>query len=205
LRTDPYLGARPLTLAANAAARSLDRVLLRQRGAIRVRELARFSSALDPWLRATAATHPFILDRDSSYLNWRFLDCPFASYRVFLVERGSGSPIGVAIVERVQGPRGHDAWRLSDQLTAHRRPEHTTALLKCVLREAHRAGVCSVRARDPQDAQLMRAYRGLGFQPRGADPRHLIFWRPPLDLEPETIAERAAWPVSWADGDPRLV
>lgn len=205
LRADPYLPVRPLASLANLAARAVDGVFLHRRGDTRVREVERFPASLDPWISAASKTHTFILDRNTRYLNWRFAECPFTQYRRFIVEHGPDNPIALFVAENIPDPRGHDAWEISDLLTARDRSDHISAALRMALRIARASGARSVRARNPEYEEHLRAYTALGFRSRGDDDRKIIFWRPPQILEPEVIAKRSSWPISWADPDARLV
>lgn len=206
LRAEPYLGSPPLAALANGGLKLFDRVLSAGCRQYRAREMERFPQSLTPWLAATNASYPFILDRDVAYLNWRYVDFPSVRYRRFLfATKGADQPIGYAVIEEMTGPRGYPAWEIADLLTAPDRPSELSAVLCWLIHFARQGGASSLRARNPEHAARLQCYRRLGFRPRGEENRHIVYWRPPLSIAPEVLRDRANWPISWADADPRIV
>lgn len=168
-------------------------------------EIQNFPQELDGWLSAVAWGVPIILDRNHDYLNWRYRDCPFADYRCFLFEDAPNQLIAYAVIEEIVDHRGFPAWEVQDLTCRRSRPNDARSALRILLRLARESGACSVRARDPESAILSRVYRRLGFRPRGHDDRYLVYWRAPAALPLDELADRSNWPISWADGDPRIV
>jgi GNAT superfamily N-acetyltransferase len=101
----------------------------RRRGATTIVEVERFGAEIDELWERTRGDYPVIFPRDSRFLNWRFVDCPEPSYRLFVAMHG-GRAMGYVVLRRaepVELPHGiivdlyasrHDA-RIVDALVRH--------------------------------------------------------------------------------------
>jgi len=205
LRLHPYIKSHVVASSVSGLLRIFDAGFLRYPRQVGVAEIRSFPQELEGWLSAVAKGVPITLDRGVEYLNWRYRDCPFADYRCFLFEEAPNHPIAYAVIEEIVDHRGYPSWELQDLAYQRSRPNDLQAALRILLRLARESGACSVRARDPESVVLSPVYRRLGFRPRGHDDRYLVYWRAPAALPLDELADRSNWPISWADGDPRIV
>ncbi|MFT5052172.1 MAG: hypothetical protein ACI8QZ_003604 [Chlamydiales bacterium] len=68
-------------------------------GQLAARPLTRFDDAVDPLWRAVAADYDWMIQRDASYLNWRFIDAPSGRFRALGVFDNDGHMRGYAVVQ----------------------------------------------------------------------------------------------------------
>ncbi len=204
LQASAYLSRPALGKAGDLGLGLLDRLLLHRCGEPKVTRLERFPGSLDPWLKSVAAEYPLVLQRDSEYLNWRYVDFEGHRYQRLLFERG-GEPLGYAVTKVCKEPGRGRVWDLLDVFARRGRRSDHTAILRSVLREAKGMGVGAVRSWDPHDPVARRSYKQVGFRPRGTDDRSIILWRTPHYLEPEQVNDRANWPFQLGDIEPSLL
>lgn len=94
---------RLFPLLANPLLRLRDFVKqsLRAPGASSIVEVDRFGPEIDELWERTRGDYPVIFPRDARFLNWRFVDCPEPSYRLFVARRG-GRAVGYVVLRRAE-------------------------------------------------------------------------------------------------------
>ncbi len=94
---------RLFPLVANPLLRLRDSVKqsLHAPGASSIVEVDRFGPEIDELWERTRGDYPVIFPRDARFLNWRFVDCPEPSYRLFVARRG-GRAVGYVVLRRAE-------------------------------------------------------------------------------------------------------
>ena len=88
---------------ANPALQLRDRTKrsLRRPEASTIVEVDTFGSEIDELWARTREDYPVIFPRDAQFLNWRFVDCPEPTYRLFVAKRG-GRVVGYVVLRRAE-------------------------------------------------------------------------------------------------------
>ena len=153
--------ARPAALVAGGAARAVFGLKRAHRAAagIELAEIASFGDEYDALWRSIEPDHGVAVVKDAAYLNWRYVQCPAASYHRVAARRG-GELAGY-IVWRDRGPND-DAYVLELAARADSRPV-LSALLLAALEDMARNDTGLVMASFPASAASVATLRSAGF------------------------------------------
>ncbi len=189
--------ARPAAMAAGAAARALFGLKRRHRAAagIDLAEIASFGEEYDALWRSTEPRGGVAIVKDARYLNWRYVQCPAASYR--RVAAWSGGELAGYIVWRDRGPN-NDGYVLEFACKGNSRPV-LSALLLAALEDMARNDTGLVMASFPASAACVRVMRSAGFGAWATRLKNmsLIVTPRPGECRPERVA--GAWQYTLGD------
>lgn len=153
--------ARPVALAAGCAARAIFG-LKRTRAAgtgVQLSEIATFGEEHDALWRSLEPTDGVAIAKDAAYLNWRYVDCPAASYHRLAARAGGG--LAGYIVWRDSGPND-DGYVLELAAKGDSRPVLSALLLDALESMAQNdAGL--VMASFPASSACLEVLRSAGF------------------------------------------
>ena len=141
-------------------------------GGVTVAPVKRFGEELDQlWQRASAG-YDFALVRDSSYLNWRFSDCP-TPYKMWLADR-AGQAAGFLITS---ADRTAPSAAVVDLFTDAKDAEAAQALLATAMESLLSSGVQLISTWTLQDSPKSAAHASLqrAFPFRRKQHLHLVF------------------------------
>ncbi|MGH7410897.1 MAG: hypothetical protein ACREJ6_07565, partial [Candidatus Methylomirabilis sp.] len=126
----------------------------------RIEQVSRFPAAVDGLWRRCQQELPLAIIRDARYLNWRYADCPEATYTMLLAtDRWTGQIAGTAVLRL--GFEGRPVALLVDWLV----PARGRSLTEALLQHCHALAVASGQSRSeawipdysPQ-VQLLKAH-----------------------------------------------
>jgi|GEM_PF-1417181 len=152
---------RPAAMAASIVARAVFGLKRKPAASpgIELSEVAGFGKEYDELWRALEPLDGVAVVKDAAYLNWRYVDCPAASYGRLAAH--TGGKLAGYIVWRSNGPKG-DGYVL--ELAARDDSEPVLrALLRAALESMARNNVGLVIASFPPGAVCVRALRCAGF------------------------------------------
>jgi predicted N-acetyltransferase YhbS len=197
----PKLLQVPAYLAGEAGARLWVRPrvgrLARQAG-VSIEEASAAGEKFDRLWASLEGNYANCVVRDSSYVQWRFLNALPVPYKVLLARR-EGEPVGY-IAYRAWAPRGgHNAY-IADLFTAPEEREATKALLGGALQDLWRAQAGVVMVTAVPGSCLHRLLREAGGRPSSAAFQYDLI---PLDssLDIKELANPALWLSSGSDTD----
>ncbi len=152
-----------------------------------------FDGSLGPLVRNAIREHPFLGERDSVFLNWRFLPSPHTRHEIFAISRRNGEYSGYVVFHEQD-----DRVSIDDLLCE---PPMYEALLNRFLRAQARRGRESVSVTCLASRGLRRALRRQGFVLRSSavDPLYVLV--NPAMPHARVASEADAWWFFRADND----
>lgn len=166
--------------------------------------IQRFNSEVDQVWRDCAKEWPWMMRRDSAFLNWRFIDAPSNRFRAHGVFEPSGKMQAYCVVQlpTTEERVGH----VMDLLAVDK--VSLAAALEAGLGHLHKAGASVARAHAIEGSWWEKTLRWSGFQaPKSADHKRVITYV--LDEDAGPLAKVAEEPTSWyftdADREDELV
>lgn len=164
----------------------------RARG-IRFQPVERFDERFDNFFDAVASEFPAIAVRDSSYLNWKFVDRPSMTYQRLAAIDESGGIAGYVVFRR-QEREGIILDGLADPRT-----DTFTNLVEAALGALEADGVDSVRIACTHPG-LARSLRSLGFI-ESRRPLHFMIIHADAAESAAPLTAASSWYVTYSDGD----
>jgi len=130
----------------------------------RIEQVSRFPAAVDGLWRRCQQELPLAIIRDARYLNWRYADCPEATYtRLLATDRWTGQIAGAAVLRL--GVEGRPVALLVDWLVPARGRSLTGALLQHCHALAVASGQSRIEAWFPKWAPQFQFLQARGYQP----------------------------------------
>ncbi|MBI4523753.1 MAG: GNAT family N-acetyltransferase [Deltaproteobacteria bacterium] len=126
---------------------------------VQVKEIRYFDPSFDELWKKWRGGEIAVV-RDSAYLNWRYLKCPVADYKVFTAER-SGELSGFAVLEIFN--RGWLRCGNIVDIFSSQDDEVPASLLLAAIRYFAQRGVLVAIAWVPQHSSLLPVFREMGF------------------------------------------
>ena len=171
---------------------------------VEIEEVTRFSNEINDFWKQARSEHEIILERDSSFLHWRF-SIHFGNYQKFITRSTeTGKITGYIVVKRtnIRGIPG-----ILDIVDLHALPYEEKSLMnlvKSVIHIAERDELNIVHCRVPQWHKYARFLRKLGFVPIGRTFEYAGLYQPRLIIYP--LAQKAGsdvneWFCTLADTD----
>ncbi len=150
---------------------------------LRISKIERFDEGMDAFWGEVSGHHAFIVERTSSYLNWRYMD-PRAGEYVALRAEEDGRVLGYTVLS-VRRPEGGDypVGNITDLLTLPRRLDVAGALVGEALDHFSREGINVVECLFPRRHPYGRVLKGHGFMDVGDQGRCVWYYH--LGLEGE--------------------
>ena len=187
-----WIASRP-----NPVARGRARMRADAGAPIEVRDVDRFDASLDDLWTSVRDAFDLIVERDSRYLNWKFVEPPHVQYRL-LVARGGGHTLGYAVY-RVAARDDLPVGLLVDWLADPRDEQTMAALVDVVVARCRAAGAHKLRSfamhagfgTQLEAAGFRRVRSTMQFCARINDER----------VAARTIERTAGWHVTFGDSD----
>ncbi len=127
-------------------------------------EVERFGPELDRLWDRLKDAQSFGLWRDSSYWNWRYVDCPSVTYRMLSLPDAEGELRGAAVVREKWLDK--DVLALVDWLVPRDDPEAATLLLNAAEALAAASDLSPLQTWFHPEQPEAEWFRGQGFEPR---------------------------------------
>jgi GNAT superfamily N-acetyltransferase len=188
---------RVASLAAplvDSALRVVENVHVRSAaGNYRLVEATTFDERFDALWARVKDTLPLTIERTSTYLNWRYRQCPHASYRAFVMQSATADDIA-----------GYGVWSFHDgqftvsDMLAENGACGMRVLTAEMLRLARALRATVVTTRCFGAAATIEAQRSLGFR-TGESPRHAVMCVAPNTPSADLLVDRRNWYL--LDGD----
>jgi predicted N-acetyltransferase YhbS len=157
-------------------------------------ELTRWASNPETF-RLRDAIH---LERDSGWLQHRYLDCPTRDYEIWVV-RCNETPAGCAIFH-LSNQSGRVAAYLADVFPSSEQDDIRRRLIRTICKELEARGADMVLTLAAPQSHLYSALRGTGFWPRrAAFTVHVVPLAPDLDLA--ELRTPLNWHIAGGDFD----
>ena len=162
---------------------------------IEVRAVSHFSKEYDDlWVRVRGS-YAAIVKRDSNYLNWRYIRCPFHSYCVH--EARVKRVLAGYAVTRTQGERDFRRGIIVDLLCDAHDVATQRLLIDTVLNSFRRDG--SARAETYCfDSRLARSFQQHGFRRGRTGMQYTVSHR---GVSNEPLTRQSEWSLTLGDGD----
>jgi hypothetical protein len=176
---------------------ALRRVLPSAMNSVTVKQVARFGQEMDELWKRSCRQYSFALVRDSSYLNWRYADCP-TPFQLWVAYRGGDAAGYVTVFIQQSEPVGY----IVDLFTDAEDAPAAAALLRSAMEAMFAKGVQRIYAWTPQIGALPASARALKRAcPLVATPHLHVAMR---FLDPQINASRfseAPWQLTLGDFD----
>lgn len=168
-----------------------------------LKPIGTFDARFDDLWKKARDTHAIILRRDSTYLNWRYIQCPEKHYKVFTAEKNN--ELLAWVVVRVMERFGLKNGLVVDMLSLPDRSDVLCALVQQACEELKKEDVDLVVCSIPKMSCYFKAFRQCGFMPcpDKLNPRKVYFIIYPLSkaLNMDTVKLPSNWFVTWGDTD----
>jgi hypothetical protein len=159
--------------------------------------IARFKPEADAVAEAVAARHPWFIQRDHEYMNWRFVDAPSGRFRCHGVYQPDGTMCGWCVVQLPE--RGETAGYVADIVAVD--GVAFAAALEAGLGHLRKAGASVARAHAVVGSGWERELKGSGFRPSKADDVRPIIVRVLDEAHPKISIARQPAQWFWTDAD----
>jgi hypothetical protein len=202
LRSASALAARygrVASLAAplvDSAQRVVENVCMRSAaGTHRLTEATTFDERFDALWTRVKNTLPLTIARTSSYLNWRYRQCPHASYRAIAMQSPAADDIA-----------GYGVWSFRDgqlivaDMLAEDGARGVRVLTAELLRLARELGATVVRTRCFGASAMIEGQRGIGFR-AGESARDAVMCVAPNAPARDALMDRRNWYLLHGDTD----
>jgi hypothetical protein len=154
------------------------------------------------WNRAKKA-HNIVLRRDSTYLNWRYIQCPEGYYAVYAAEK-KGEILAWVIV-RTMERFGLKNGMVADMMSLPDHVDVLCTLIQMACEELKKRDVDLIACSVPKGSHYFRALRQCGFMPcpDRLNPRDVYFIVYILSekIQRNAVSDPANWFVTWGDTD----
>lgn len=179
---------------------NLKRLACRNSGETVIKEITHFDASFDNlWERASQSL-PIAIIRNSTSLNWRFVNQPYGAYKIFKAEDGKDKTAKGYIVLREGESKGFPVGIISDLFAASDDRPTISSLLDCAITYFEGKGdTCLIRC-DILNDRFERVIRKFGFM-RIRSSSHFMLTNIHGDLDPEFAARRNNWFIDYADSD----
>ncbi|UCE37900.1 MAG: GNAT family N-acetyltransferase [Thermoplasmata archaeon] len=198
---------RILVFFANLAGRAAFKVFYRPKRPhyddMVIKTITQFDSRTDDLWKEAQAAHDIILRRDSTYLNWRYTQCPEKHYKIFVAEKDN---ILLAwVVVRILEKFGLNNGAIVDLLASPNQKEAVHALILKAMEDLQQEGVDLMACSIPKSSDYYKILKKCGFItcPKNLNPKEEPFIIYPLseELNLEFVKEPANWFITWGDTD----
>ena len=170
------------------------------RAGVFIRAVERFDQNLDPLWRRSIPMEKLSLIRDSTYLNWRYVDKPSVKYYRFLAQDLRGLPLGYAVGKIFIQEKG-----IGDIMDIAATGDSREAVFKSLAQELIKTladeGAEHATSWYPTYHEGYRFLLDLGFRPTGPKTRFGYRLLIPGALEESRLMDRSAWHVTMGDSD----
>jgi len=168
-----------------------------------VKEIKEIDSKFDDFWDKVKATHNIVLRRDSTYLNWRYLQCPEKHYRVYAAER-KGEVLAWVML-RTMERFGLRNGIIADMLFLPEHEDISCALVHGACEELKKEDVDLIACSVPRQTRYFGVFRQCGFMPcpDKLNPRDVYFIVYVLsdNVKRDIVSEASNWFVTWGDTD----
>jgi len=156
--------------------------------------LSRFDERFNRFWRRSLLEHRIIIQRDSRYANWRFLECPMRKYSLFAAQHETSGEIGGYLV---WSPSHDGKIHISDVMADD---DVFDDLLTAFIREQQNQDAYCVTIVYFGDSKLIRKLHRLGFIFRSTRSEVLLSINPQLP-KPERLLDPDNWYLLDGDSD----
>lgn len=190
-------GALPLssTLATLDKVISRNRKLVRQT-AIQIEKITRFDRRFDYFWQNLSGDYEIILVRDSTYLNWRYIENPNSEYEVYAAVRDKDI-CGYVVVESYK-KRNCLIWRVVDIIAADDQVEVIGELIDIVVSIARVNGADAVASR-VVGGRYLDLYTEHGFYRMPRKDGHFIAFSTSDEVTEEYLSASDRWFIQLGD------
>jgi hypothetical protein len=165
------------------------------RGRFLVREAPSFGGSADRLWQSLEEEHPYGVIRDSSYLNWRYRDCPNRNYSILVLTDPVGRWKGWAVLA-LHGKRA----RMVDYLVPRRIPAGSDELIGAVADRARAAGADYLETWIPRNSPARPLLEAFGFRNKAVRRPLSVTIRIQDDaIAPDEIAEHFQFQMGCSD------
>ena len=168
-----------------------------------LKRITEFDARFDDLWKKAQDSHDIILRRDSTYLNWRYVQCPEKYYKVYAAEKND--EVLAWVVVRVMDRYGLKNGIIADMLSLPDRRDILCALVQLTCEELKKEDVDLIACSIPKNTHYFKAIRQSGFMPcpDKLNPRgvYFIIYLLSKKIKRDVVSEPANWFVTWGDTD----
>ena len=162
---------------------------------LNVRMVSDFSKDYDDlWLRVRGS-YAAIVRRDSNYLNWKYIRCPFRSYRIY--EARTAEMLSGYIVTRTEGDPSFQRGIIVDLFCDPQDTATTAALVEIAMNNFQSIGVARVETYC-LDTRLIHSFKQLGFRAGRTTTQYCVSHR---RISSAPLTRQSEWNLMLGDGD----
>lgn len=153
---------------------------------VEIEEVTKFSNEINDFWNLTRSKYEIILERDASFLNWRFSK-HFGNYQKFIARSTeTGKITGYIVVKRTNIRGIQDVLDIVDLHTVPYEDEALIKLIKFAINIAERDELNIIHCRVPQWHKYAKFLRRLEFVPIGRTFEYVKLYQPKLIIYPLT-------------------
>ncbi|UCF07695.1 MAG: GNAT family N-acetyltransferase [Thermoplasmata archaeon] len=170
---------------------------------VSIKDIAHFDERFDTFWAAASKTHRVILKRNSSYLNWRYIEHPGKHYKILAAEK-KGNVLAL-VVFRVKEMYGLKNGAIVDMLALPKNENVLHGLLIKAVEELAKGDVDLIACLIPKWSDYYKVLKKCGFArcPKQLNPkdRPLIIYPLSDKIALDVIKDPLAWFITWGDTD----
>jgi hypothetical protein len=171
---------------------------------MQIERVNRFDGRFDTFWNRIKEDYPVMMVRDSTYLNWRYVDAPHVNYEIFCLEKiGSNEIIGFMVLGEEQND--YLTGQIFDIVTPRDVYDTiTSCLLRFALNRFRKKKAAKVNCWMFSHCHVYPELTKMGFIPREKKGRDFLFQSINLqdpEISPELLENRENWYVTKGDSD----
>jgi hypothetical protein len=173
------------------------------REGVKIKTISKFDRRFDDFWNKVKENQNIILKRDSTYLNWRYTQCPEKQYKIYIAERNN--ELLAWVVVRVLKRFGLNNGAIVDMMGRHNHEDTVHALIQKAVEDFKQIDVDLVACSVPNSNSYDKILKKCGFTtcPESLNPKKEAFIIYPLStkLNMNLVKNAANWYITWGDTD----